>query len=94
MGADCVATAGLAGHPGNNRRSVESAISQKVGQLSGVGVVSGTDVCEAPHAEGIPWMQHHAGIYHRRSWILVVIGIVLLVLGAIGRPVGGRRYWY
>jgi len=28
------------------------------------------------------------------GWILLVIGIVLLVLGRIGRPVGGRRYWY
>jgi hypothetical protein len=26
--------------------------------------------------------------------ILVVIGAVLWVLGSVGRPVGGRRYWY
>lgn len=26
--------------------------------------------------------------------ILVVIGIILWVLGAVGRPVGGRRAWY
>jgi hypothetical protein len=26
--------------------------------------------------------------------ILLVIGAVLWVLGAVGRPVGGRRYWY
>lgn len=26
--------------------------------------------------------------------ILVVIGAALWILGAIGRPVGGRRYWY
>jgi len=26
--------------------------------------------------------------------ILLVIGAVLWVLGAIGRPVAGRRYWY
>ena len=26
--------------------------------------------------------------------ILVVIGIVLWVLGAVGRPVGGRKVWY
>ncbi|GBG40832.1 DUF6131 family protein [Mycobacterium montefiorense] len=26
--------------------------------------------------------------------VLVVIGAVLWVLGSVGRPVGGRRYWY
>lgn len=26
--------------------------------------------------------------------ILVVIGIILWVLGAVGRPVGGRRVWF
>jgi hypothetical protein len=26
--------------------------------------------------------------------ILLVIGAVLWVLGSVGRPVGGRRYWY
>ena len=26
--------------------------------------------------------------------ILIVVGLVLLVLSLIGRPVGGRRYWY
>jgi hypothetical protein len=26
--------------------------------------------------------------------ILVVIGIVLWVLGAVGRPVGGRKVWF
>jgi hypothetical protein len=25
---------------------------------------------------------------------LLVIGAVLWVLGSVGRPVGGRRYWY
>ena len=28
------------------------------------------------------------------GWILLVIGVVLLILGQVGRPVGGRRYWY
>ena len=28
------------------------------------------------------------------GWILAVIGLVLFVLGAIGRPLAGRRYWY
>lgn len=26
--------------------------------------------------------------------IAVVIGAVFWILGSIGRPVGGRRYWY
>jgi hypothetical protein len=28
------------------------------------------------------------------GWILLLIGLVLLVLGSVGRPVGGRQYWY
>lgn len=26
--------------------------------------------------------------------LLFVVGAVLWILGAVGRPVGGRRYWY
>lgn len=26
--------------------------------------------------------------------VLLVIGAVLWLLGAVGRPVAGRRYWY
>jgi hypothetical protein len=26
--------------------------------------------------------------------ILLVVGAVLFILGSMGRPVGGRRYWY
>lgn len=26
--------------------------------------------------------------------ILVAIGIIFWVMGGLGRPVGGRRYWY
>jgi hypothetical protein len=26
--------------------------------------------------------------------ILVVVGVILWILGAAGRPVGGRRYWF
>jgi hypothetical protein len=26
--------------------------------------------------------------------ILVLIGVVLWILGAVGRPVGGRKVWY
>lgn len=28
------------------------------------------------------------------GWILVVIGVILWIVGAIGHPVAGRRYWY
>jgi hypothetical protein len=26
--------------------------------------------------------------------ILLVVGAVMWVMGKVGRPVGGRRYWY
>lgn len=26
--------------------------------------------------------------------ILLVVGLILWLFGSIGRPVGGRRYWY
>ncbi|AEF42766.1 DUF6131 family protein [Hoyosella subflava] len=26
--------------------------------------------------------------------VLLVIGAILAILGAIGRPIGGRKYWY
>ena len=26
--------------------------------------------------------------------ILLVVGAILFILGSVGRPVGGRRYWY
>jgi hypothetical protein len=28
------------------------------------------------------------------GWILVAIGIILWVLGAVGRPVAGRKVWF
>lgn len=28
------------------------------------------------------------------GWILVVIGVILWVLGAAGRPVAGRKVWF
>ena len=28
------------------------------------------------------------------GWGLLVIGVVLLVLGQVGRPVGGRKVWF
>jgi hypothetical protein len=26
--------------------------------------------------------------------LLVLVGVILLILGAIGRPVGGRKAWF
>jgi hypothetical protein len=34
------------------------------------------------------------GILRTLGIILLVIGVVLWILGAMGRPVGGRRYWW
>jgi hypothetical protein len=28
------------------------------------------------------------------GWILVVIGAILWILGAVGRPVAGRKVWF
>lgn len=34
------------------------------------------------------------GILTTLGIILIVVGAVFWLLGGIGRPVGGRRYWY
>jgi Family of unknown function (DUF6131) len=34
------------------------------------------------------------GLLSTLGIILIVIGLVFLVLGYAGHPVGGRRYWY
>jgi drug/metabolite transporter (DMT)-like permease len=34
------------------------------------------------------------GILSTLGIILLVIGAVLWVLGSVGRPIAGRRYWY
>ena len=34
------------------------------------------------------------GVLQTIGVVLLVIGAVLWVLGSVGRPVGGRRYWY
>ncbi|AEA26268.1 hypothetical protein ACFQ34_03040 [Pseudonocardia benzenivorans] len=36
---------------------------------------------------GIPVLYYIGGL-------LLLIGIVLLVLGSVGRPVGGRKVWF
>jgi hypothetical protein len=28
------------------------------------------------------------------GWILAVIGVILWILGAVGRPVAGRKVWF
>lgn len=28
------------------------------------------------------------------GWLLVIVGAILFILGSVGRPVAGRRYWY
>ena len=34
------------------------------------------------------------GILSTIGIILLVVGAVLFLLGSVGRPIGGRRYWY
>jgi hypothetical protein len=26
--------------------------------------------------------------------ILLIVGVVFWILGSVGRPIGGRKYWY
>jgi len=33
-------------------------------------------------------------IFYTIGGILLVIGVVLWILGAVGRPVGGRKVWF
>jgi hypothetical protein len=34
------------------------------------------------------------GILETIGLILLVIGLILFLLGAVGRPIAGRRYWF
>ncbi|WP_155948726.1 DUF6131 family protein [Mycobacterium sp. URHB0044] len=36
----------------------------------------------------------HVGILSTIGIILLVVGAVLWLLGAVGRPVGGRKVWF
>ena len=36
----------------------------------------------------------NVGFLYALGGILVVIGVILWILGAVGRPVAGRRYYY
>jgi hypothetical protein len=41
----------------------------------------------------IGWLTGLSILYYIGG-ILLVVGLVLLLLGSTGRPVGGRSYWY
>jgi len=34
------------------------------------------------------------GILYTLGGILVVVGVILWILGAVGRPVAGRKVWF
>lgn len=34
------------------------------------------------------------GILETLGVVLVIVGVLLIVLGSVGHPVGGRRYWF
>jgi len=34
------------------------------------------------------------GVLVTFGWILIAVGLLLLILGAVGHPVGGRPYWF
>lgn len=36
----------------------------------------------------------HISILTTIGIILLIVGAVFLILGSVGRPVAGRRYWY
>jgi hypothetical protein len=36
----------------------------------------------------------HIGILTTIGVIILVVGAVFLILGSVGRPIGGRKYWY
>jgi hypothetical protein len=36
----------------------------------------------------------HVSILYTIGVILLIIGAVLWILGAVGRPVGGRKVWF
>jgi Family of unknown function (DUF6131) len=36
----------------------------------------------------------HISILTTIGIIILVVGAVFWILGSVGRPIGGRRYWY
>lgn len=45
-----------------------------------------------PDLVAVPYGIIHAAIVI--GWLLLLAGLVLLIIGWRGHPVGGRRYWY
>jgi len=41
-----------------------------------------------------PGVLHLIAIGGVVGWILLIVGIIFLLFGFAGRPVGGRRFWY
>lgn len=41
----------------------------------------------------VGWFTKISLLYYAGG-LLLIVGLVLLVLGGFGRPVGGRRYWF
>jgi hypothetical protein len=36
----------------------------------------------------------HVSILYTIGIILLIVGAVFWILGSVGRPIGGRKYWY
>ena len=36
----------------------------------------------------------HVSILYTIGIILLIVGAVFWILGTVGRPIGGRKYWY
>jgi hypothetical protein len=51
-------------------------------------IAAGAIMTWAVHVTGNGFNVHTIGI------ILLIVGVVFWILGAVGRPIGGRKYWY
>jgi hypothetical protein len=36
----------------------------------------------------------HVSILYVIGIILLILGVIFWILGSVGRPIGGRKYWY
>lgn len=41
-----------------------------------------------------PGVYHLVAIGGTIGWVLAIVGVILFILGLVGHPVGGRRYWW